>query len=95
MGVSCQMRPRIGVEHLFLSTFAAACEPQPLFAQSVHTDSAFAQARVLCSVFALIGALGYIGLRSMLGHSTETSMSAYNDVVKLAPKQANLTITLP
>ena len=27
--------------------------------------------------------------------STETSMSAYNDVVKLAPKQANLTITLP
>ncbi|USX11295.1 type IVB secretion system protein IcmH/DotU [Oxalobacteraceae bacterium OTU3REALA1] len=50
---------------------------------------------VLCSVFALIGALGYIGLRSMLGHSTETSMSAYNDVVKLAPKQANLTITLP
>ncbi|HWW69235.1 MAG TPA: DotU family type IV/VI secretion system protein, partial [Duganella sp.] len=50
---------------------------------------------VLCSVFALIAALGYIGLRSMLGHGTETSMSAYNDVVKLAPKQANLTITLP
>jgi type VI secretion system protein ImpK len=50
---------------------------------------------VLCSVFALIAGLGYIGLRSMLGHSTETSMSAYNDVVKLAPKQANLTITLP
>jgi len=50
---------------------------------------------VLCSVFALIAALGYIGLRGMLGHSTETSMSAYNDVVKLAPRQANLTITLP
>lgn len=50
---------------------------------------------VLCSVFALICALGYIGLRSMLGHGTEKSMSAYNDVVKLAPKQANLTITLP
>jgi type VI secretion system protein ImpK len=31
----------------------------------------------------------------MLGHTTEISMSAYNDVVKLAPKQANLAITLP
>ncbi len=50
---------------------------------------------VLCSVFALIGALGYMGLRTMLGKSTETSMNAYNDIVKLAPRSANLTITLP
>ena len=50
---------------------------------------------VLCSVFALICALGYIGLRGMLGNTTKNSMNAYNDVVKLAPKQANLTITLP
>lgn len=50
---------------------------------------------VLCSVFALICALGYMGLRGTLGSTTETTLSAYNDVVKLAPKQANLTITLP
>ena len=50
---------------------------------------------VLCSVFALICALGYIGLRTMLNKSTAHQMSAYNDVVKLAPKSANLTITLP
>lgn len=50
---------------------------------------------VLCSVFALVCALGYMGLRTVLGSGTETTLSAYNDVVKLAPRQANLTITLP
>ena len=50
---------------------------------------------VLCSVFALVCALGYMGLRTVLGNGTETTLSAYNDVVKLAPRQANLTITLP
>jgi type VI secretion system protein ImpK len=50
---------------------------------------------VLCSVFGLICALGYMGLRTMLGNTTETTMSAYNDIVKLAPRSANLTITLP
>ena len=50
---------------------------------------------VLCSVFALICALGYLGLRTMLGNSTETRMNAYSDIVKLAPRAANLTITLP
>lgn len=49
----------------------------------------------LCAMFALICVLGYIGLRTSLGKSTEQRMAAYNDVVKLAPKAANLTITLP
>jgi type VI secretion system protein ImpK len=50
---------------------------------------------VLCSVFALIGVLGYMGLRTVLGKSTEASMNAYSDIVKLAPRAANITITLP
>nr|WP_229518640.1 type IVB secretion system protein IcmH/DotU [Massilia sp. PAMC28688] len=50
---------------------------------------------VLCSVFGLICILGYIGLRASLSSNTEQSIAAYNDVVKLAPKAANLTITLP
>ncbi|NHZ66232.1 type IVB secretion system protein IcmH/DotU [Massilia genomosp. 1] len=50
---------------------------------------------VLCSVFGLICILGYIGLRTSLNKSTDERMSAYNDVVKLAPRAANLTITLP
>lgn len=50
---------------------------------------------VLCSVFALICVLGYIGLRTSLNKTSADRMNAYNDVVKLAPKSANLTITLP
>lgn len=50
---------------------------------------------VLCSVFALICVLGYVGLRMSLNKTTADKMNAYNDVVKLAPKSANLTITLP
>ncbi|NHQ91362.1 type IVB secretion system protein IcmH/DotU [Janthinobacterium lividum] len=50
---------------------------------------------VLCSVFALICALGYLGLRTMLAKQTEAQINAYNDIVKLAPRVANLSITLP
>jgi type VI secretion system protein ImpK len=49
----------------------------------------------VCSVFALISALGYLGLRTSLNNNTANKMNAYNDVVKLAPRAANLTITLP
>ncbi|TWI69230.1 type VI secretion system protein ImpK [Pseudoduganella lurida] len=50
---------------------------------------------VLCSVFALICVLGYIGLRTSLSSTTGKGINAYSDVVKLAPRAANLTITLP
>jgi type VI secretion system protein ImpK len=36
-----------------------------------------------------------VGLRTSLGHTSEARMNAYNDVVKMAPRAANLTITLP
>lgn len=49
----------------------------------------------LCCMFALICALGYLGLRTMLENTTESTMSAYNGIVKLAPRSANLIITLP
>jgi type VI secretion system protein ImpK len=50
---------------------------------------------VLCSVFALISVLAYIGLRTSLSSHTEQQVSAYNDVVRMAPRQAHITITLP
>ncbi|MES2742004.1 MAG: type IVB secretion system protein IcmH/DotU [Pseudomonadota bacterium] len=50
---------------------------------------------VLCSVFGLICALGYIGLRASLSADTAAILSAYQQVVKLAPAAANLTISLP
>jgi len=50
---------------------------------------------VLYSVFGLICVLGYVGLRTSLDRNSQTRMNAYNDVVKMAPRAANLTITLP
>lgn len=49
----------------------------------------------LCSVFALIGLGGYFGLNTMLSRATASSIAGYSDIVKLAPRAANLTITLP
>ncbi|MBJ7310791.1 type IVB secretion system protein IcmH/DotU [Rugamonas sp. CCM 8940] len=49
----------------------------------------------LASVFALIGLGSYVGLNSSLNRTTQTSMAAYADLVKLAPQPANVTITLP
>jgi type VI secretion system protein ImpK len=50
---------------------------------------------VLYSVFGLICVLGYVGLRTSLGRTSEARMNGYSDVVKMAPRAANLTITLP
>ncbi len=49
----------------------------------------------LAAMFTIMCAVGFLGLRRALVNTHEDRMSAYNDVVKLAPKQANLTITLP
>ncbi len=50
---------------------------------------------VLCSVFGLISILGYLGLRASLATHTADTLAPYDSVVKLAPKAAHLTITLP
>lgn len=50
---------------------------------------------VIGSVFALLGVLAFTGLRWNLGKSTAQDLAAYQDVVKLAPQAAHVTITLP
>lgn len=50
---------------------------------------------VVAAVFALCGLLAFIGLRSMLAHQTRQQLAAYDQLVKLAPPAANVTITLP
>lgn len=50
---------------------------------------------VLSSVFALAGLAAFVGFRSMLGSDTDKTLAAYNDLVKLPPRAANVTITLP
>jgi type VI secretion system protein ImpK len=50
---------------------------------------------VMVSVMALMGVLGFIGLRAYLDHETDRTLGAYQQLVKLAPRMANVTITLP
>jgi type VI secretion system protein ImpK len=47
------------------------------------------------AAFALIGMLAYLGLNRQLGDDMQTAMSSYHDVVKLGPRVAHLTISLP
>jgi type VI secretion system protein ImpK len=49
----------------------------------------------LASVFALAGLCAYIGFRASLAHDTQVAMANYNDLVKMPPRAANVTITLP
>jgi type VI secretion system protein ImpK len=47
------------------------------------------------AVFALVGLGVFTGLRASLQRDTHHAMAAYSDLVKLAPRPASLTITLP
>lgn len=50
---------------------------------------------VLGAVFAVVGLGGYLGFRTVLGRETEATLAQYNDLVKLPPRAAYVTITLP
>ena len=49
----------------------------------------------LTSIFALLALCAYLGLRAHLARNTQATLAAYADLVKLAPRPAHLTITLP
>jgi type VI secretion system protein ImpK len=50
---------------------------------------------VLAGVFAVAGLGAYLGFRATLANDTTTTLAAYNDLIKLPPRAANVTITLP
>jgi len=50
---------------------------------------------VIASVFALLGVLAFLGLRSTLDGRTAADLGGYSEVVKLPPAPAHVTITLP
>lgn len=50
---------------------------------------------VLGAVFMVAGLGAYLGFRSALSNETGTALAQYNDLVKLPPKAAHVTITLP
>ena len=49
----------------------------------------------MCALFAVIGLAAYIGLESSLSRDTQNTLAGYSDLVKLAPRPAHVTITLP
>ena len=49
----------------------------------------------LSAVFGLIAVSAYLGLRSSLSTTTMASLAPYADLIKLAPRAANLSITFP
>ncbi|MGO4376663.1 type IVB secretion system protein IcmH/DotU [Pseudoduganella sp. RAF53_2] len=63
--------------------------------QVVHTLRTGLPLWALCSVFALLGIGVFIGLKSSLDSSAQSALAPYAGIVKLAPRPANLTITLP
>ena len=50
---------------------------------------------VLGAVFMVAGLGAYVGFRTVLGNYTRHALAQYNDLVKLPPKAAHVTITLP
>jgi type VI secretion system protein ImpK len=63
--------------------------------QIVHKLRSNTPLWALSAVFLALALASYLGLKASLTHSTESSMAAYADLVKLAPKPAYVTITLP
>lgn len=47
------------------------------------------------SLFGLMAALAFIGLRWQLSEQTQTTLGAHHHIVQLAPQSAHITITLP
>lgn len=45
--------------------------------------------------FALVALIAWWGMNALLGRHTGQMLAQYNEIVKLAPRAANLTITLP
>ena len=50
---------------------------------------------VIGSVFTLLALLAFMGLHSWSTHATKNMLAGYADLVKLAPRAANITLTLP
>jgi type VI secretion system protein ImpK len=63
--------------------------------QIVHKLGSDLSLWALSMVFTVVTLGGYLGFRTALAHETELAMSGYNDLVKLPPRSANVTITLP
>lgn len=63
--------------------------------QIVHKLRSNTPIWAMMALFAVIGLSTFLSLRTVLARDTQNQLAAYNDLVKLAPRPANVTITLP
>ena len=63
--------------------------------QVVHKLRSNTPLWAMMAVFAVIGLGTFLGLKTMLSHDTQNQLAVYNDLVKLAPRPAYVTVTLP
>jgi type VI secretion system protein ImpK len=73
-------------------SFAPHAERPDQIAHKLGNDTSL---WLLCSVFALAALGAFVGFRTALAHETGQALASYNDLVKLPPRSANVTITLP
>lgn len=87
---------RLGDEIAHLRGKAVGFAPRALPPDRVvHTLRHEVPAWAVAAVFGLFGLLAFVGLRATLAQDTQQALAAYGDLVKLAPKMAHVTITLP
>jgi len=63
--------------------------------QIVHKLRSNTPLWAMMAVFAVIGLSTFLGLKTVLASATQREMAPYVDLVKLAPRPANVTVTLP
>ena len=72
--------------------------PSPHTANNAHAVHSGVLVRSLwtaCALFAVCGLGAFIGLRASLASESRERLAGYSDLVKLAPRPAYVTITLP
>lgn len=87
---------RLGDEIINLKGKRAAFAPHwPLPDRVAHALKREVPVWALAAVFSLFGILAYLGIAHHLRNDVGATLSAYHDVVKLGPRSAHLTISLP
>ena len=72
--------------------FAPHVERPDQIANKLRSDASL---WVMTGVFLLAALAAYTGFRASLGHDTQKALAGYNDMIKLPPRAAHVTITLP
>lgn len=72
--------------------FAPHAEPPD---QVVHRLRTEVPLWVVGSVFALVAALGFVGMKTVLQRQTAADLAGYGKLITLPPQAAHVTITLP